>query len=71
MDLIMPEMGGIETYHELRKTAPAIPIIICSGYDQDEISSTINDDEHAGFMQKPYKPDQLRNMLTKFLNTTG
>ena len=70
-DLIMPEMGGVETYKELRKLAPSIPIIFCSGYDRDEISALINNDERAGFVQKPYRPDHLSNVLTKYMDTTG
>jgi PAS domain S-box-containing protein len=71
MDLIMPEMGGIEAYHELRKIAPSIPIVICSGYDKNEIASSINDDEHAGFVLKPFQPDHLFAVITGFLETAG
>jgi CheY-like chemotaxis protein len=71
LDLIMPEMDGVETYHELRKLAPTLPIVICSGYDSNEVSSSITDDEHAGFLHKPYKPDQLLNQLSKFMDIAG
>ena len=65
MDLTMPELDGIEAYRELRKTAASIPIVICSGYGNEEVP--INDDPHAGFVSKPYRPDEVRNMLTKLL----
>jgi len=63
MDLIMPVMGGIETYHELRGIAANLPVIICSGYDEDSIAETITNDPHAGFVHKPYKPKELRDMM--------
>ncbi|MEI6703903.1 MAG: response regulator, partial [Deltaproteobacteria bacterium] len=67
LDLIMPQMGGIETYHELRKIAATIPIIICSGYSVDEVSDVIAHDEYAGFVQKPYKPEQLRAAMVRMM----
>jgi PAS domain S-box-containing protein len=64
LDLTMPEMGGIETYHELRKINPTVPIIFCSGYGMDSVEDVITDDPHAGFVQKPYNPAELRSALT-------
>ncbi len=60
LDLIMPVMGGIETYHELRKIDQNLPIIICSGYSVESVENIIETDQHACFVHKPYKPDQLR-----------
>jgi len=68
LDLIMPEMGGVETYHALRAIAPTLPIAICSGYDSDEISSTIADDPRAEFLQKPFGHQELSGVLSRFLD---
>lgn len=68
LDLIMPEMGGADTYRELRKVNPALPVVICSGYSIGEISRIIDNDEYAGFLEKPYKPVQLQNVLTEYLD---
>ena len=67
LDLLMPEMGGVETYRELRKKAPSLPIIICSGYTVDDVSEEICHDEQAGFLRKPYQPDELRSVLHTYL----
>ena len=67
LDVLMPVMGGFETYRILRETDPEIPIVICSGYSAEEIQEGINDDEHASVIQKPYSPDELRNTLLKLL----
>lgn len=63
MDLIMPVMGGIEAYHELRKINQKVPIIICSGYGVDSVEDIIKNDPHSGFMHKPYKPNELRDVV--------
>ncbi len=65
LDLIMPEMGGLETYRFLREASPALPIVFCSGYDIEEISSIVEEDGHAEVVQKPFNPDQLRTALLR------
>ena len=71
LDLTMPEMGGIEAYHELRKISPTLPIIICSGYSVESVQDVITNDPHAGFVQKPYKPIELRDALMAKVGEIG
>jgi CheY-like chemotaxis protein len=68
LDLIMPEMGGIEAYRELRKINPEIPIIICSGYSIESVSDVIENDHNASFTSKPYTPNELRNVMLKMIH---
>jgi PAS domain S-box-containing protein len=63
LDLTMPEMGGIETYYELRKINPTLPVIICSGYSMEAVEDGILNDSHVCFVQKPYNPVELRRAL--------
>ena len=67
LDLIMPEMGGVEAFHELRKIDPVVPIIICSGYDAESVADLIASDDRAGFLHKPYNPLELRTKLNKMI----
>jgi len=71
MDLTMPEMDGIETYRELRKTAPAVPILFCSGYGNNPISLHIRDDVYADSVSKPYDPNEVRKILARLLGIPG
>ncbi len=65
LDLIMPVMGGIEAYHELRKIAPTIPVIICSGYGVNSVEEIIQNDQHTRFVHKPYNPVELRDTILR------
>jgi len=67
LDMIMPEMGGVEAYHELRKLSADLPVVMCSGYSIEGFSLDLDKDKHAGCIQKPYKPDQLRDVIVKVL----
>ncbi|MBW4054083.1 MAG: response regulator [Proteobacteria bacterium] len=68
LDLVMPKMGGIEAYHEVRKINLTVPIIICSGYSVDSVENLIANDEYLFFLHKPYKPEKLRNILVRIMN---
>jgi len=67
LDLTMPVMGGIEAYKELRQINPSLPIIICSGYSVEMVEHIIKTDLHAKFVHKPYKPAELRDVITKMV----
>jgi two-component system cell cycle sensor histidine kinase/response regulator CckA len=71
LDLIMPVMGGIDAYHELRKIDPEVPIIFCSGYSIESSSAVVDNDRRAGFVHKPYRPDQLRNKMAVLAGTAA
>lgn len=68
LDMIMPVMGGIEAYHELRKLSADLPIIICSGYGVETVADIIEFDLHAGFVHKPYKPGELQHVIIRMKN---
>jgi two-component system, cell cycle sensor histidine kinase and response regulator CckA len=65
LDLIMPEMGGVEAYHELRKIDLEVPIIICSGYGVESVADIIATDKRAGFLHKPYNTGELTRVLNE------
>ena len=62
-DMGMPVMDGYEMFHKLKSLNPELPIIISSGYGDVEVSSRIGSDNIAGLINKPYNPDQLRDVL--------
>ena len=67
LDLIMPEMGGMETYLELRKIKPDVPIVFCSGYGVEGVLDDIASDTFVCAIKKPYKPDLLRHTILDLL----
>ncbi|MEI6207127.1 MAG: response regulator [Desulfuromonadales bacterium] len=62
-DIGMPVMDGYALFRELKKLIPELPIVIYSGFGIAEVTSRIASDDIAGFISKPYRPDQLRDVL--------
>lgn len=63
LDLTMPHMDGEEAFRELRRIAPEVPVIMCSGYTVHEISARFAGKGMTGFIQKPYTLAELRKQL--------
>jgi DNA-binding response OmpR family regulator len=69
LDVIMPGMSGVDVYHELRKISATVPIIMVSGCNADSFTSDMYADEYAAYIQKPYKPIMLRDIMLAFSTT--
>jgi PAS domain S-box-containing protein len=64
LDMAMPTMGGAETLQALRAVRSDIPVIICTGYDQDQ---AFQENGPSAFLQKPFKRATLMNTLEEVL----
>ena len=67
-DVVMPVMGGIELAGELKKIAPGLKIIFCSGYTDSHILNKEIVEERASFIQKPYAPRALARKVRGVLD---
>jgi CheY-like chemotaxis protein len=54
LDLTMPHMDGIEAFRELRRMGVTAPVILSSGYNQQDATQHLAGRGLAGFLQKPY-----------------
>ena len=59
LDFSMPGMSGEQTFEELRKINPDVPVILSSGYGEEETTRRFEGKGLSGFIQKPYTPDAL------------
>ncbi len=68
MDLTMPHMDGEETFRQLRALDPGVHVILMSGFNEQEAINRFTGKGLAGFLQKPFKPDQLRTKLQQLFS---
>jgi PAS domain S-box-containing protein len=63
MDLTMPHMDGEEAFREFRRIDPEVKVIICSGYNEQEVSQKFVGKGLAGFLKKPFQLSQLQKKI--------
>ncbi len=68
LDLVLPEIDGIECYRELRRINPDVKVIVVSGYNVEDIKNNFNGKGVQGFLQKPYSIKELEKLLKQVLN---
>ncbi|MEI6208590.1 MAG: ATP-binding protein [Desulfuromonadales bacterium] len=62
-DIGMPIMDGYTLFRELKALSPELPIIISSGFGDTVVTTRIPVAQIAGLVSKPYRFDQLRDVL--------
>jgi PAS domain S-box-containing protein len=67
LDMIMPDMGGGETYDRLKEINPQIKVLLSSGYSIDGQAQEIMERGCNGFIQKPFDVKQLSAKMRKIL----
>jgi len=68
LDQSMPQMDGMTVFRELRIINPAVKVILSSGYSHDLSSGErLAEEGLAGFIQKPYSLQSLRDELDRML----
>lgn len=67
LDMIMPEISGIDTYYRLRKINPEIKTLLSSGYRKSKDIDKIINRGNSRFIQKPFNMEQLTSEVGEIL----
>lgn len=65
LDLTMPRMNGVDAFKEMRRIRPGVKVILSSGYNEQEAIQQFAIQGLAGFIQKPYRLQNLRAELER------
>jgi FixJ family two-component response regulator len=65
----MPNMGGEETYRQLKLRQPEIRVILTSGYSDTQAQARFSGKGLASFIKKPYTATALREIVQRVMNT--
>jgi len=69
IDIVMPELGGVEAVEKIREINPDIKVIFSTGYDKDEsLSKTLLLDK-AILLAKPYSISELAKSIRTQLDS--
>ena len=67
LDLTMPQLDGSATFTELRRIEPTVRVLLMSGFNEQDAVTRFSGKGLAGFLQKPFKPQALRDKLRALL----
>ena len=59
LDMNMPNMDGAEAFRQMHRIAPGVPVILTSGFDEQDAVGEFTGAGLAGFIQKPYRMKAL------------
>jgi two-component system cell cycle sensor histidine kinase/response regulator CckA len=69
LDMIMPEMGGSETFDRLKEINPGLKVLLSSGYSMNGEAKDIMKKGCDGFIQKPFVLEALSKKIREILDT--
>ena len=67
-DLRMPKMGGIDLLRSIKDQFPRLPVVVITGFDSDNYRSDAYAAHADGFLCKPFKVDQIKELLKEHLD---
>src|SRR5204862_7243558 len=59
LDMTMPQMTGEDALRELRRVRKDVPVILMSGFSEQDAAARFRGLGLAGFVQKPFESDAL------------
>ncbi|MBP7765864.1 MAG: response regulator [Deltaproteobacteria bacterium] len=68
LDLIMPGGGGRKCLHDLKKINPRVKVLMTSGYADSRDTENLAAEGAAGFLLKPYRPQDLLMYIRRILD---
>ena len=68
LDMVMPIMGGGETYDKMRKMNSDIKVLLASGYSIEGDAKEILERGCDGFIQKPFSIEELSHRIRNILD---
>ncbi|WP_306590435.1 CHASE domain-containing protein [Geothrix sp. 21YS21S-4] len=67
LDMTMPRMGGAEAFQRIRALAPAMRVLLTSGYTQADSLESLEGLSPDGFLQKPFRMGELVEKMRELL----
>ncbi len=71
LDLTMPRKTGLDVLKDIRRMRADTPVLLSSGFSQDDVTGQLEGLGVAAFMRKPYRFRELLARLAEVLEGTG
>ena len=71
LDMTMPVMNGEQTLQAIRELSATLPVILTSGYSEEEMRVRFTNWDRAWFLQKPYRTQDLVGLARTCVESPG
>jgi CheY-like chemotaxis protein len=68
LDMVMPGVGGGETFDRLKEINPNVRVLLASGFAVDGEATQILERGCNGFIQKPFNMKELSDKIEEIMN---
>ena len=68
LDIVMPEMRGLECFRKLKEINPDVKVLINTGYTGDDSATQMLSEGAKGIIEKPFDCYRLSTTINKVLN---
>jgi DNA-binding NtrC family response regulator len=69
MDIVMPEMNGVEAFRRIREMQPGAAVILMTAYSEEELIQMARDEGAHYVVHKPIRIDQLIELIKEAANS--
>jgi CheY-like chemotaxis protein len=63
MDIVMPQMNGVEAFRKIREMRPGAVVILMTAYSEEELIQMARDEGAHRIIRKPIRIDQLIELI--------
>ncbi len=67
LDMTMPGMDGVTCFRHLQEVRPDARVVVLSGYSEQDVLEEFGQNQLAGFVHKPFDPQQLQRLLKQVI----
>ena len=71
MDMVMPEMGGIDALREIVKDDASARVVMCTAMGQDDLVAEAHELGASAVLLKPFTPEGLLEIMNQVLEAEG
>lgn len=69
IDIVLPNLNGVEAYKAIRKINPEIVAVMMTGYAVEDLAKEATNEGAFGYLHKPFGIDEILSMVEKITGT--
>ena len=69
LDLTMPGIDGFDTMDAMRNLRPDLPVLLVSGYNQQQVTQRFSGKHRCAFLHKPFRIAELHARLAALISS--